>query len=342
MHFDEQRNYATAQPSRRNYEFASMKFWLISFSLLQLMILPLRSQQPDSLKPRPQNPSPMRETARLHQRIPQQTQPGVHFEIAALLPKPVRVFLPEKRRKARAFDLLLHFHGAEFITEYAAVRHRRPLLAATINLGSGSSVYGRAFEDSTAFPALLRALQDSLQQRLGRPVALQRILLSGFSAGYGAVRRIISTPQNEARVDAILLLDGIHASYVPEYRVLAEGGEIQAADLAAFVRFARRAAAKDSRKRFLITHSEIFPGTFVSTTEATDFVLQQLDMPRRPVLAWGPLGMQQISEARRHHFTVLGFAGNTGPDHTDHLHALYHFLNELVNGGRLSHPTHTN
>ncbi len=299
--------------------------------LIMLTALPLRSQPSDSLKPRPQNPSPMRETARLHQRIPQQTQPGIHFEIAAVLPKPVQVFLPEKRRTARNMDVLLHFHGAAFITEYAAVRHRRPLLAATINLGSGSSVYGSAFEDSTAFPALLRALHDSLQQRLGRPVALQRVLLSGFSAGYGAVRKIISTPQNEARVDAILLLDGIHASYVPEYRVLAEGGEIQAADLAAFMRFARRAAAKDSHKKFLITHSEIFPGTFVSTTEATDFLLQQLDMPRRPLLAWGPLGMQQISAAGRHQFAVLGFAGNAGPDHTDHLHALYHFLNELVN-----------
>ncbi|MDZ7267997.1 MAG: hypothetical protein ONB48_10155 [candidate division KSB1 bacterium] len=292
--------------------------------------LPLHGQQPDSLKPWPQNPSPMRETARRHERILQQTQAGLHFEIGALLPRPVKVFLPEKSRKARRLDVLLHFHGADFITQYAAVRHRRPLLATTINLGSGARVYGRAFEDSAAFPALLRALQDSLQARLGRPVPWQHVILSGFSAGYGAIRRIISTPQHAARLDAILLLDGIHAGYVPEYRVLAEGGEIQAADLEAFVRFAAGTAAPNARQRFLITHSEIFPGTFVSTTEATDFILQKLGMSRRPVLKWGPLGMQQISEARRHHFAVLGFAGNTGPDHTDHLHALYHFLNELA------------
>lgn len=308
-----------------------MKFWLISFSLL-LFILPARGQQADSLKPRPQtqNPSPMSENAREHKRIPEQKGGGGYFEISTLLPKPIKIFLPENRRKARTFDLLLHFHGADFIAQYAALHHRNALLAATVNLGAGSGVYGRAFEDSTTFTELLQALHDSLQARLTRPIEIKRIILSGFSAGYGAIRKILSTPQNYARVDAILLLDGIHASYVPERQVLAEGGTIQADDLAAFLRFARDAAAKTSNKRFLITHSEIFPGTFVSTTEATDFLLQELDMRRRPVLEWGPLGMQQISESRRHHFAVLGFAGNTAPDHVDHLHALYFFVNELM------------
>ncbi|NUM74459.1 hypothetical protein HUU40_08870 [candidate division KSB1 bacterium] len=306
-----------------------MKFWLLPFSLL-LFILPASGQQPDSLKPRAQNPSPMIENARLHQRIPEHALAGIQFEIAALLPKPAKVFVPDNRRKARNFDLLIHFHGAGFLTQYAAFHHRNALLAATVNLGAGSGVYGRAFEDSTTFTELLQALHDSLQARLTRPIEIKRIILSGFSAGYGAIRKILSTPQNYARVDAILLLDGIHASYVPEYQVLAEGGAIQADDLTAFVRFARGAAAPNSRKRFLITHSEIFPGTFVSTTEATDFILRELNMKRRPVLEWGPLGMQQISESRQHHFAVLGFAGNTAPDHVDHLHALYFFVNELM------------
>lgn len=306
-----------------------MKFWVTPLSLL-LFSLAARGQQSDSLKPRAQNPSPMIENARRHQRIPERVHAGVHFEIAALLPKPIKIFLPDNRRKPRTLDLLLHFHGAEFITQYAAVHHRNALLTATINLGAGSGVYGRAFEDSTVFTTLLQALHDSLQARLARPVVIRHVILSGFSAGYGAIRKIISTSQNYVRVDAILLLDGIHASYVPERQVLAEGGEIQADDLAAFVRFAREAAAQNSSKKFLLTHSEIFPGTFVSTTEAADFILQRLGMKRRPVLNWGPLGMQQISESRRGHFTILGFAGNTAPDHVDHLHALYFFINQLM------------
>jgi hypothetical protein len=36
--------------------------------------------------------------------------------------------------------------------------------------------------------------------------------------------------------------------------------------------------------------------------------------------------MQQLSEVRAGRFTLLGFAGNTAPDHVDHLHALERWL----------------
>ena len=36
--------------------------------------------------------------------------------------------------------------------------------------------------------------------------------------------------------------------------------------------------------------------------------------------------MQQLSEVRAGRFELLGFAGNSGPDHIDHLHAMPEFL----------------
>jgi len=287
------------------------------------------AQQADLPKPAAQNPSPMAEKTRAHERVPQQKYPGLEFKIVDMLPKAIEIFIPQKRRHSKNFDLLLHFHGAGFVAQYAATNHRDALVAATINLGAGSGVYGNAFEDSTKFPILLKALSDSMQQKLTQPIKIQKVILSGFSAGYGAIRKIIGTPQNFNRVDAILLLDGIHASYVPERLVLAEGGQIDSSGVAAFIRFAAEAARKNSGKKFLITHSEIFPGTFVSTTEATDFILQSLGMKRQPLLKWGPLGMQQLSQAWQQHFAVLGFAGNTAPDHVDHFHALDFFLKVL-------------
>jgi len=300
-------------------------------ALIIIGVLPvfLSAQQNDTPKPAVQNPSPMVEKTRAHERVSQQKYAGLEFKIVDVLPKAIEIFIPQKRRDSKNFDLLLHFHGAGFVVQHAAMKHRDALVVATINLGGGSSVYGNAFEDSTKFSALIAAINDSLEQKLARPLTLRKLILSGFSAGYGAIRKIISTPQNFNRVDAILLLDGIHASYVPERLVLAEGGQIDSSGVAAFIRFANEAAKKNSAKKFLITHSEIFPGTFVSTTEATDFILQNLGMKRQPVLKWGPLGMQQLSQARQHHFAVLGFAGNTAPDHVDHLHALDYFLKSL-------------
>ena len=49
-----------------------------------------------------------------------------------------------------------------------------------------------------------------------------------------------------------------------------------------------------------------------------------------PLLEWGPLGMQQLSKVERGGLTILGFAGNTAPDHIDHLHAYRHFLELLI------------
>jgi vacuolar-type H+-ATPase subunit H len=52
------------------------------------------------------------------------------------------------------------------------------------------------------------------------------------------------------------------------------------------------------RKQMIVTHSEIFPGTFASTTETADWLLHALGLRRTPVLRWGPRGMQQLSEVR--------------------------------------------
>ena len=129
-------------------------------------------------------------------------------------------------------------------------------------------------------------------------------------------------------MDAVLLLDGMHTSYAPEGRALAAGGAIDTANLVAFANFAR--AAVRGEKRFLITHSEIFPGTFASTTETADWLLGSLGLRRSPVLRCGPRGMQQLSEVRVGRFELRGFAGNAGPDHIDQLHAMPELLARLL------------
>jgi hypothetical protein len=78
-----------------------------------------------------------------------------------------------------------------------------------------------------------------------------------------------------------------------------------------------------------VTHSEVFPGTFASTTEAVDLLIHELKLQHKPVLKWGPVGMQQISEARAKRIFVLGFAGNSAPDHVDHLYGMSEWLKKL-------------
>jgi len=63
-------------------------------------------------------------------------------------------------------------------------------------------------------------------------------------------------------------------------------------------------------------------GTYASTTEPADHLLMSRGAPRLAVARPGPIGMQQLSVAERGGFWLAGFAGNSAPDHLDHLYAL--------------------
>ena len=256
-----------------------------------------------------QNPSPMVEHTRAHARVKQVEVPGRRVPLSLgtlLLPQP-----------AGAAPLVIHFHGAAWLAEWSATRRFGRVAVLTVHLGAGSAVYAGAFAEPDRFSSLL---EEAARLAGRRP---QPVILTAFSAGCAAIREILRHRQNWPLVDAVVLVDGIHAGYIPE----GHPGPLQSAPLDPVVDFAREAVA--GRKQMIITHSEIFPGTFASTTETVDYALASLRLQRRAVLKWGPLGMQQTSEVRARRFLLLGFAGNSAPDHLDHLHALEHWLRKV-------------
>jgi hypothetical protein len=275
--------------------------------------------------PATQNPSPMAESTRAHDRLTPHELGGTRRTFVGPLGKPVEVWIPDGLRPDDA-RLVVHFLGAPWLPEYAVSRIPNTV-AAVVNLGAGSGIYDRSFSEPTAFDSLLTAITREVAASVNVNVRFRRLTLVGFSAGHGAIRAILRDSADFSRVDAVLLLDGMHTSYVPEGTVLAAGGTLDTRNLAGFVRFAR--AAMRGEKRFLVTHSEIFPGTFASTTETADYLLQTLRLHRTPVLKWGPRGMQQLSEVHAGGFELLGFAGNSAPDHIDHLHGMPEFLEHL-------------
>lgn len=211
--------------------------------------------------------------------------------------------------------VVLFFHGGTWLPEVAAAKNR--LAAVSIQSGAGSGTYARLFEGAGRF----RRLLDEAESKAG--MKFPRVLLGGWSAGCGAIRQILRDPESAARVDGILLIDGMHTDYVDGKPGPLES-KIGTENLAVWLPFAREAMA--GRKRMIVTHSEIFPGTFASTTETADYLLGQLRAPRRAVLKWGPMGLQQLSEARSGRLLLIGYAGNSAPDHVDQLHSLPTFL----------------
>ncbi len=263
--------------------------------------------------PAPQNPSPMVENTRAHRRVPKTELPGQRYQLSL-----GTLFIPAGTKLRGRVPLVVHFHGAAWLAEYSAERARKHTAVLAVNLGAGSGVYAQAFRDPARFRELLTEAAKAASP--AQSIEFGPVILSGFSAGYGAVREVIRQRDNWPLVDGIVLEDGIHTSYVPD----GKPGPLDPAPLEPFLTFAREAVA--GRKRMVITHSEIFPGTFASTTECTDFLLKQLGLQRRAVLKWGPGGMQQTSEVRAGRFHLLGFAGNSAPDHIDHFHGMAEWL----------------
>src|SRR5581483_7458066 len=149
------------------------------------------------------------------------------------------LFLPDGLPAKGKLPLFLHFHGPGWIAEVAAARTGR-LAVLHAQLGTGSAVYGKPFRD----PKRLRDLLAEAEKQAGRELDL--VGLSGWSAGYGAVRAILRVEDYYRRVQWVVLMDGLHAGYTADRKPIE-------ADLACYVRLAKDAAA--GRKRFLITHT---------------------------------------------------------------------------------------
>lgn len=315
--------------------FARTITLLSAVALSALRATPLEAQRPNA-PGASQHPSPMTETTRAHERLRPRDVPGTARSFIGPAGRSVSVRVPAFAAGA-SVDLIIHFHGAAWIPEQAAAAlndathsdaaHSDATVVAVVNLGAGSGAYDRAFSEPPSFDSLLSGIAREIASVAGAPASVARVTLVGFSAGHGAIRAILREPRHVARVDAVLLLDGMHTAYLPEGRVLADSGALDTMNLAAFAQFAR--AAVRGEKRFLVTHSEIFPGTFASTTETADWLLAALHLQRHGVLQWGPRGMQQVSEALSGGFELLGFAGNSAPDHVDHLHAMPELLARL-------------
>jgi hypothetical protein len=271
----------------------------------------------------------MVERTRAHERIPSRDVAPIPVEIPGLLPRAIDLFVPPGVRTGAAAPLVVHFLGAAHVPLEGVMRLKTPAILGVVNIAPGTSAYERPFLQRDAWPRVLSSIDSALARAGARRGS---IYLTAFSAGHGAVRAILADDRAARDIRGVLLLDGLHTSYVPERRVLAEGGTLDTTKLAAILAYARRAVAGEAR--LVITHSEVFPGTFASTTETANWLLDALGLRRTAVLEWGPVGMQQTSVVTRGGFTMLGFAGNSAPDHLDHLHALPWLLPQLLSGFR--------
>jgi hypothetical protein len=159
------------------------------------------------------------------------------------------------------YDLVLHFHGANTTVEPIFERSQINAVFAVLNWGIGSGAYEDKFGDPGSFERMLNVVQSEVSKHCQTDVAVGRIALSAWSAGYGAIGKILAREADARRIDAVLLADGLHVGYEPNART-----ELNSLQMEPFTLFSYEAAAGE--KLMAITHSAIIPPGYASTYTA--------------------------------------------------------------------------
>jgi hypothetical protein len=200
-----------------------------------------------------------------------------------------RLTIPQKGGRAPdgGYDLVIHFHGHEAVRK-TLVQVAQGVAYVGIDRGLGSGAYEQAFSCPDVFPALLGSIEKGLKAESGDPNAhIRHLALTAWSAGYGAVNEILK--RNADRVDAVVLLDGLHGRWEPVPNRDPDK-PLRSTAIAPVIEFARRAVKGE--KIFIFTHSYIDPVDYTPTSVTADLLLVELGLQRKHVdpggYAYGP------------------------------------------------------
>jgi len=227
------------------------------------------------------------------------------------------------------FDLLLHFHGNTGVVRESTEVAGLNAIVAIINLGEGSLPYEEAYMMPRTYERLLARIERIVRQRGLENARIRRVALSSWSAGYGAISKILEVRKGIEPLDAVLVLDGIHCGYVNERR-----DALNPLQLASFLGAARRAASDEIL--FSITHTDIEPRRYASASETASYLLEGIGGTRVPryaepgrhvslLAAEGAVSkklekhLRLTSEGKVGSFHVRGYRGDTPQDHMAHL-----------------------
>jgi hypothetical protein len=262
--------------------------------------------------PRPQSPAKKRRGG-IHPCMTPDPGYGVYDAWAGTGTSMGQVLMPHQGgvTKNGSFDVVFHFHGHEPIRK-EFVKAARGIVLVGIDLGIGSGAYSNGFASPAFFPQLLASVENVVAKHAGlKSAKARKIALSSWSAGYGATEQILRQTGGKG-IDAVILLDSLHAGYINE-----QAHSLKVDQIAPFVAFARRAAKKQGF--MFMSHSSIIPPGYASTTEVASFVVSTLGGRPKKANRQDVLGLDMIDRFDKGNFHMRGYTGDDKPDHCAHI-----------------------
>jgi hypothetical protein len=236
------------------------------------------------------------------------------------------LFIPQNftnRSKDGGVPLRMHFHGAIWfaIQEHLRCRLDGPLLCAA--LGEGSSVYRRPFEDKHRFARLIKRVEIEMNRRYPNAVPrihIVNVSISSFSAGYGAVREIVKSPENMKAIRRILLADSMYASFEGE-GTAHPSSQPAREHIEPWIPFAKEAAA--GNKTFVLTYSQVSTQNYASSALCAAALIDAVHAPVENVMPGSsPATLDPqfplLTRADVRGFHVWGYGGSDAQAHLTH------------------------
>lgn len=145
------------------------------------------------------------------------------------------------------------------------------IVEANTNAAGGlSGGYDQNFGDTTWISSVLSRIQQSMSKYFGN-VSLNKLGLGNFSAGYSIVGKALNDPKINKYITDVVSLDGMH--YGGKNKVDPNG-------MKPWMEFAKKAKS-DPNKKLTIIHSAIDPGKYASTTQTSQYILDNLGVQRQ-------------------------------------------------------------
>lgn len=120
-----------------------------------------------------------------------------------------------------------------------------------------------------------------------------KLIVSGFSGGGGAIAQMLTQKdQIQGGLNGVLINDGLHANPgTPEMNAVLD--------------YAKEAEKNPDKYKFSLIHSAVNPGKYISTTQTADYLLNQLNLQRKPIdQTWNGVGPKPVSQAKAGGFVV--------------------------------------
>lgn len=227
-----------------------------------------------------------------------------------------RIAIPQKggHTKDFGYDVVVHFHG-QTAMRMTLAQVARGVAFVGIDLGIASGAYSDAFAAPEAWPQLKRSIESALRAQSGDSRAhIRHVALTAWSAGYGAINEILK--HDKDGIDAVVLLDGLHAAWDPTHANRATGADVTAGPIAPTLEFAK--LALKGQKIFVFSHSEVDPVTYPSTRLTADMFLRELGLKRHNVSSGSDqFGLYGTVDTRGVH--IWSYRGGDKPAHCTHL-----------------------